>query len=372
MLRLHSRLVALGTIAFGSAALAAFAACVGDEPTIQTGNPSDSGPDTVSPGVDGSPGSDGSPQTDGALPDVVQDGSDPGVDAADGAIEDDGGCNPNAPFGFPENVTELNTAQHEYYARISPDNRTIYFARRNPNDDAGGAYGISGEIMVATRSVPSGPFGAPQVVPNVNDPTATDLSPTVTGDGLTMYLDSYRSTAGRGIYVAARGPGAPQFSASARFPDTAGAINGGGEDGTPYILPDNSALYFFSSRLNGLQIWRAARIDGGFDVPVEQPVINSATATDLGPVVTPDDLTIYFGSTRPRADGGTAGGYDIYMAKRTDKSLPWGTPTMVEELSAPNSSEEPTSITANGCTLYFHSQRNGGVLTDIWRARRGK
>jgi Tol biopolymer transport system component len=85
---------------------------------------------------------------------------------------------PSDPWTGVTEVVELNTVTSERAPHVLADGLTMYFAR----DDAGDY-----EIYVATRSSSTAPWDDIRRVPRLSSPS-NDSSPTVTGDGLELYL----------------------------------------------------------------------------------------------------------------------------------------------------------------------------------------
>ncbi len=84
------------------------------------------------------------------------------------------------------------------------------------------------------------------------------------------------------------------------------------------------------------------------------------------PCFSADNLALYFRSNRP----GGQGDQDIWLSRRPAPDAPWGPP---ENLGPPVNGpglEEAPSLTADGLTLAFVSDRHGGTGTDIFLARR--
>jgi len=111
----------------------------------------------------------------------------------------------------------------------------------------------------------------------------------------------------------------------------------------------------------------SAKADFTFGEPMNlvSPV-NSAHA-EYAPSISADGLSLYFGSNRP----GGEGGYDIWVTTRETKDDEWGTPM---NLGAPvNSSDHEAgpNISADGLSIYFLSTRPGGSgAQDLWVATR--
>jgi Tol biopolymer transport system component len=129
-------------------------------------------------------------------------------------------------------------------------------------------------------------------------------------------------------------------------------------DWDPFIAPDGLSLYFGSTRPGGLgqsDIWMTTKQtsernpEGYWGPPVNlgEPV-NSEYREGL-PTVTADGLTLAFSSER----SGGLGGFDIWMTTRPTKESPWGPLT---NLGSPINSEGSDlcgCISSDGCSLYF-------------------
>jgi hypothetical protein len=102
-----------------------------------------------------------------------------------------------------------------------------------------------------------------------------------------------------------------------------------------------------------------------FHVPAPVTELASPSRTD-NPTLTGDMLEIYFTSNR---DGGIGDG-DIWVAKRATAADPFGTPTLVDNVNM-DSFETSSAISTDGLTLWFGSDRAGGLgMTDIWVSHR--
>jgi hypothetical protein len=97
-------------------------------------------------------------------------------------------------------------------------------------------------------------------------------------------------------------------------------------------------------------------------VHLDAPV-NSAFR-ELGPALSPDELSLYFGSDRPGSIGGP-GDIDIWAVRRECVECPWGAPVHLNINSA--QSDGAPSFSPDGHTLFFSSNRNGTHGgDDIW------
>jgi Tol biopolymer transport system component len=92
----------------------------------------------------------------------------------------------SAPFGEPDNLgSGVNSHANEYSPSVSPDELTLYFT-----SGRSGGPGPA-DLYMATRNSTRAPFGAAQIVANVNTPVI-DWCPSISSDGLTLFLGSDR------------------------------------------------------------------------------------------------------------------------------------------------------------------------------------
>jgi len=102
----------------------------------------------------------------------------------------------------------------------------------------------------------------------------------------------------------------------------------------------------------------SANADFAFGTPVNLktviPVLDPMH-TDLG-CFSYDGLEMYVVSDRP----GGYGGYDVWVLKRTSAEGDWGPPENLGPAVNSPSYEYPCSVSADGLTLYFQSDRPGG------------
>ncbi len=292
----------------------------------------------------------------GDAPDAA-DGGNVGLDDAEtGPDTADRPCDPGAPFGTPVSVGGLARKDFpEMGARFTADERTVFF---NNNGIDGGLTGTSdgglnlanfyADIYTVTRATTAEPFGAAAIIQNFATSTL-EVDPTITADGQTIYFaSSDTGTQVTTIWTALRRPAGSsvQFFDPAPLP---GAVNQGGSQFRPYVLPDGSALYFMSSRGGTNRFYRAARVNGALsDVTLVTGIVPAAKEVLDGIVVTADELTVYWSTSR------NGGSVDMYVATRSDTSSPF---SGAKPLTVVNTSlvETPTFISADGCRLYYAS-----------------
>ena len=208
------------------------------------------------------------------------------------------------------------------------------------------------DLYVATRASTSDGFGTPQLLPAPINGTSNDACPTF-GPGNRLYFSSDRDDPSYDMYVSKRGPnGWSEPQNLGPNINTPGALD---ESAAFYEDEDGNSVMLFSSRANGGQgdgnIYQS--VNGGPKSLVAGGV--NSSASDNRPSVTRDGLTIYFDSNRT----GTLGGPDLYYATRSSTSEPFGPAVHLTELSS-SVFDARASISKDGSFLTFSSQRPGG------------
>lgn len=265
-------------------------------------------------------------------------------------------CNPMASFGAPVALASVNTNANYEHATLSGDELTMYFGSSRP-----GGLG-NYDIYEATRASTSAPFGNLIPVTGVNT-TRDDADPSVSTDGLSMFAASGAS--GSSLYhitLATRTSTTLAFSGL----QVVATVNGTTNDEAPYISPTGNVLYFASDRGGNFGLYRSSNTGSGFSTPTPVSGVNLDSANNgNGPVVTPDELTLFFGSDRP----GGAGLNDIYEARRSMVADGFGAPIALTSLNTA-SAEVPSWISVDGCQLYF-TRLDAPIGYQLYVATRG-
>jgi hypothetical protein len=149
-------------------------------------------------------------------------------------------------------------------------------------------------------------------------------------------------------------------------------VNSSRLDGEPSILADGLSLYFVSLRPGGYEagdIWvtmRATVSDPWGEPENLGPAVNSS-AWDGEPSISSDGLSLYFGSQR----SGGYGGADIWVTTRATVSDPWGQAVNLGPTINTPFDDVDVCISVDGLSLYIDSFREGGYgSTDIWVSKR--
>jgi hypothetical protein len=317
-------------------------------------------PDVVSRGDGSLDAQDGSPDAQDGSPDA-QDAPDADLDAsidADVASEaaplpvpPDASCNADAPFGDPVSVPLPTGGPENFDARLTIDELTVYFA----SDTTQGAPDTL-RIWSATRAHFIDSFGTP--APVYPGSVMAQYAPSVTEDGLSMYMNVYNSSVGNSeIYVSTRsGPLMPYGAAN-----LVSSFDAGADYANPMITPDGSTLYFFvpttknTIPTRGFIYTSSRGADGGFGLPEGIDEINGGgDAENLA--VSADQRILVFSTVRSDT---SKQNLDIWISSRAKASDAWGPPASLPANINSPAAEAPTWISGDGCRLYFQSNRTG-------------
>jgi hypothetical protein len=202
-----------------------------------------------------------------------------------------------------------------------------------------------------------GRWTEPVALVEVNTATAEEWSPTLSPDGLTFYfgrVNDRESSWGR-IFQATRPSPFSHFTSISELPgplnDVEGHVHG------QWVSPDELRLYY-TWQPNGvfrLQVSERRSVGDPWPVGRDIPELNLLGDRLVAPRLTPDELTIVFSG--PQAEGHT-GNYDLWMATRSDRSMPFDRPFNLESLNSPFN-DIHGFITVDGLELYLASDRNG-------------
>jgi hypothetical protein len=238
-------------------------------------------------------------------------------------------CNPASPFAPPrliEGFWDPGVQGPNYAFTFSPDLLTLFVVRlESPLD------GFT--VFRASRASLQAPFGALQPSLRANGLQAP-LFLFMSDDNLRLFTSTY-------IYTRSSAT-QPDFDMTRGFDSLLPNV--------PFwVSADQKRIYF-----GGADVTMADLADLTISSPRPIASLNSSSEGN-SPVLTRDELTIYFSSLRPRGAGEPS--WDIYMAKRAKVSDDFGAPQLVPELST-NAQERINYVSPEGCTVYLF--RYGG------------
>ena len=274
----------------------------------------------------------------------------------------------NADFtvGTPTNLGPIvNSSSADWGPSISADGLQLFFSSTRP-----GGYGIE-DLYVATRETPDDDWGTPtNLGPPVNT-SSWELGPSISADGLTLFFSSYNRPDGSGgddIYVTTRETTSDPWEEPVNLGPI---VNSSSEEWTPSISADGLTLFFTSNRAGGeggRDLWATTRetIHDEWRPPVNLgPAVNSPYV-EITMSISHDGLLLFLGSNRP----GGSGGHDLWLTRRETIDGPWGTPVNLgPNVNSSFQYDQTPSISADGSTLYFYSDRTGELGGgDIYQA----
>jgi len=265
-------------------------------------------------------------------------------------------------FGVPTNLTSLNSSFFEDECSISTDGLTIFFESDRPD-----GFGFI-DIWMSTRPTAASPWGAPvNLGAPIND-VWDDGSPRISPDGLSLYFSSYRD-GGSGdtdIWVATRPTSTDPFGTPVNLGPE---VNSASQEFGPWISADGLTLLFAAidrpGGMGGGDIWISTRTNS--TAPWEPASnlgapVNTANY-DVFPCLSTDGLLLFFMSDRANPGTGNA-----WVAKRSTTTSPFGTPVRIGAIAELTVRARPHAISADGTTLYFGSDRAGGLGSwDLWQ-----
>jgi hypothetical protein len=273
---------------------------------------------------------------------------------------------------------------------ISTDGLALYFGSQRT-----GTIG-SNDIWVSRRASADDAWGTPENVGAPVNSVVLEVGPSLSIDGRYLFFSSNRPSSadevgvcGGGaatapnnfcdndIYVSKRecdatgcrwgvpenlGPGVntPLFEGGQAFWGLHLYFNRGGTanplPGAPDAGPPGD---IFASRL-GLEITPGDGVSLEFQTAEPVTALNS-DAVDQRPAFRLDGREIYFTSAR-------SGTPDIWVSRRRTLFSPWSAPERVAVINTDNAQELHPSLSADGTTLYFSSNRAGSP--DLYVSRR--
>lgn len=260
-----------------------------------------------------------------------------------------------------EPVANINSDYDDGGPEISSDGLALYFQ----SNRAGGEGGF--DIYVAQRANTTDAWGTPkQLGPGTINTNANEVGSSIAADGLTLIFSADRTTPNAyDLYIATRTSVADDWGTAVRM---GSIINTEFDEGGPSLSSDGLTLFFHSDRKGGRglsDIYMATRSvpTGPWDSVANLATINS-TAFDVAPEISQDGLTLYFHSDR----AGGLGQLDIWVSKRASKNAPWGKPSLMPEPINSIYIEAGPGVSPDNKIIYFGSNRPGSNARDIWHS----
>ncbi len=211
-------------------------------------------------------------------------------------------------------------------------------------------------------------FANPVNLGSAINSSATESGAMLSADGLSLYFHSDRvggtGTGNFDLYMSNRSsinaPWQPAVNLGA-------ALNSTGDDRAPSVSSDGLTLFFSSDR-NGndnLFVSTRASTNDTWGAPTGLGSTVNSPFIDAGPSLSADGLTLFFQTDRNN------GNLNLFMTSRASLTDPWGTPVGLGGVVNEPELDLAPSISGDGLTLYFHSTRPGGPGThNTWATER--
>ena len=268
--------------------------------------------------------------------------------------------------------SQVNSEYNEINPMIAPDGKTLYFARISHPNNTHGAKG-SQDIWYADLDAASGKWGPARRMGFPLNKDEYNCAYSITPDGNTMLIKGQYTN---GNYET-RGFSLSKKTASGWSPpqkmDIPNYVNmSKGQFDCGFMSADGKVLLMaFSEKKNSKDddIYVSFRQkDGSWTKPVELgPEVNTKF-TETTPFLAPDGATLYFSSNR---EGGL-GSNDIYVCKRVDKTWKhWSKPVNLGPKVNTDGYDAYYTLAASGDYAYLTTFKNTLGKGDIVRVKLG-
>ena len=267
---------------------------------------------------------------------------DPNPAALDGGGGDTTDASPCTlgPWTMPRLQAATSSTSTEFSPALSSDGLTLYFE----SDKVGGAGGY--DLYVATRATITDDFGPPINSGAVNS-AGDDRAPTLTTDGLTLYLQRGTGSPNGRLYRAGRVNIADPFDAPTIVPELASTDVEG-----PAISPRGDELFFSQ----GSDMYRATFDGATFSGVAPMTELNTGPSQGYASVGG-DGVELYFETTR--GDGAFD---DVWIARRPAIGAAFVTASREDALSSSGASDSDPEVSRDGRTALIASDRPGGLV----------
>jgi hypothetical protein len=275
-------------------------------------------------------------------------------------------ANADFTFGEPTNLgPTINSPHSDFTGSFSSDGLEMYF----DSNRSGGSWDTF-DIYVSRRATTDNAWGTPvKLGPPLNTGSLYDAGAIISTDGLSLYFASVNRAGGYGvldIWLTTRESIDDDWGEPTNLGPT---VNTSQDELGASISCDGRVLYFC----------RKPPPDGPGDIYMSTrpttndpwgesvnlgPTVNSSDS-DRSPCISPNGLVLFFSSNRP----GGFGDRDLYVTRRATIDDDWAIPVNLGPTINTSAYDGFVTILPDGSTLYFASDRPGGVGgPDLWQA----
>ncbi len=263
--------------------------------------------------------------------------------------------------------TNINTSATEIAPIISPDGKTLYFARGNSKTNPNG-YNDEADIWYSERQA-DGSWGPAKNIGKPLNNTGVNVVVNVMPDGNTMFLEGLYNSDGsfksdQGISVTHKLP-----NGKWSVPKQVKIDNFYNKNiyETYFFTSDQQVLIMSIERddsYGDLDLYVSfRRPDGSYTEPKNMGPVLNTFASDGTPFMAPDGKTLYFASAGRYGFGSE----DIYMSKRLDDTwLHWSKPKNLGKNINTKNWDTYFSLSAKGDTAFLVSVANSYGNEDIF------
>jgi Tol biopolymer transport system component len=258
-------------------------------------------------------------------------------------------------FSTPVNLGAVNSNAVDAGPAVSADGLTLFF-----HSDRAGGMG-SFDLYTSSRATINDAWGAATSLGAGINTGFNDRAAEVSADGLTLYFSSDRN-GDQDIYMATRSTRLDPWSNITSL----SVLNSNTEDAGVTVSADGLTMAFHSNRVNGISgdLFTSTRTSTSdlWGAPISLGSIVNSSASDVAPSLSADGLSLYFHSSRPGSQD-----FDIWHTSRTDLVSAWGAPVNLGSPINSSVGDVGPDISFDGGTLYFGSDRNG-TSRDLYSA----